>query len=99
MLGSSGHGNIATIGQRDHAQRIFQALFSGYVAGYDGDSADIELRRVQRQHQGHGVVSPGVGVEDNFLGGGRGCCQRHYDECGYEKLLVNSQTMARVNQN
>ena len=98
MLGASGDGDVATVGQRNHAERVFQTLLSSYVAGHDGDSADIELRRVQSQHQGHGVVSAGIGVEDNFLGGGCGDGQRHYDECGYEELLLNSETMARVNQ-
>src|SRR5260370_5674567 len=41
-----------------------------------------------------------MGSEDGFGGGaGSGECQGHYDECGYEKLLVNSETMGRVNQN
>jgi len=104
MLGSSGDRNIAAIGQLDHAQRILQPLLGGYVAGHDGDGADIQLRRVQRQHQRHGVVRTGIGVEDDFLGGaGRGDSQRNYEACednrGNEGLLLNSETNARDDQN
>ena len=104
MLGSSGDRNIAAIGQRNHAQRILQPLLGGYVAGHDGDGADVQLRRVQRQHQRHGVVRTGIGIEDDFLGGtGRGDGQRNYEACGdnrgNEGLLVNSKTNTRDDQN
>jgi hypothetical protein len=83
MLRSSGDGNIAAVSQRHHAQRILQSLLGSDVTGYDGDCTDIQLRRVQRQHQGHGVVGAGIGVEDNFLGGAKGrSCERNQEECG-----------------
>ena len=75
----------------------------GYVAGHDGDGADIQFRRVQRQHQGHGVVGAGIGIEDYFFGGGRGERQSHYDECGEnrgdKRFGVDSKSGARGNQN
>ncbi len=47
-------------------------ISAGDVAGHDGDGADIEFRRSERQHQGQRVIRAGIGIEDDFLGGGRG---------------------------
>ena len=79
MLGSGGHGNVAAVGERNHAQSIFQSLLCGDVAGNDSDGAHVEFRRIQGQHQGHGIVGARVGIEDDFLGragGGRDQRQR-----------------------
>src|SRR6266850_213756 len=47
-------------------------LLGGGVAGDDGDGADVQLRRVERQHEGHGVIGAGIGVKNDFLAGGGG---------------------------
>ncbi len=69
MLGTGGYRDVAAVRQRYHAQGIFQSLLGGDVAGDDRDGAHIEFRRVQRQHQGHGIVRAGIGVDDDLLRG------------------------------
>ena len=68
VLCSRGDGDIAAVCERHHPQRILQAHFGGDVARHNGDGADIEFGRSERQHQGKRVIGPGVGVEDDFLG-------------------------------
>src|SRR5882672_11223549 len=43
MLCAGSDGNVATIGERNHAEGVFQALLGGGVAGDDGDGADVQL--------------------------------------------------------
>ncbi len=75
VLGSGGHGDIAAVGKRNHAQRILQTHLGGNVAGNDRDRADVEFGRVEREHQGQGVVGAGVGVENDLLGSAGGTDQ------------------------
>ncbi len=68
MLRPGRDGNIASIRQGNHAQRIFQSLTGGHVSRDHGDGAYVQFRRIQRQHQCQRVVGTGIGVEDDFLG-------------------------------
>ena len=68
MLCPGRDGNIATVGKRNHPQRIFQPLTCSHVSGDHGDGAHIEFGRIKRQHQRQGVIASGVGVEDDLLG-------------------------------
>src|SRR5882724_4880590 len=70
MLCAGSYGDFAAIGERNHAEGVFQTLLGGGVAGNDGDGADVQLRRMERQHEGHGVIAAGVGVKNDFLAGG-----------------------------
>ena len=76
VLGAAGDENVTAIGERDELQGVFQALLRGHVAGDDGESAHIQLRRIQREKNGERVVGSWVGVDDYLLGG---CCR--YGEC------------------
>jgi hypothetical protein len=69
MLGAGGNGNIATVGERNHAEGVLQALLRGDIARDNGDGADIELRRIERQHERHGVIGSGIGIKDDSLTG------------------------------
>jgi hypothetical protein len=74
LLGASGDGNVATIGERNHTKRVLKALFGGDIAGNYGNGANIELGRIEREHESHGIIGAGIGVKDDFLadcGGGR----------------------------
>jgi hypothetical protein len=87
VLSSTGHGYVATVGQRYHAERIIQPLSGGHFARHYGDGTDVQLGRVERQHHGHGVVGTGIGVEDDLLGrraGGR-CHYVQQDDDNQEK--------------
>ena len=72
MLRPGGDRNVAAVGERNHPQRILQALTGGHVSGDHGDGAHIQFGRIQRQHQGQGVVGTGIGVENDLLGRRRG---------------------------
>src|SRR5262249_34567465 len=73
MLRATGDGNVATIGERNHAEGILKALLGGYVPGNNSDGANVKLGRIEREHERHGVVGAGVGIENDFLcGGGSG---------------------------
>ena len=72
MLGAVGDGNIAAVGERDHAESILETLRLDYVSGHDGERTDVEFGRVEREHDGHGVVGAGVGIDDDFFGCGEG---------------------------
>ena len=50
VLRAAGNGNVAAVGEGNHAQCIFQALTCSHVPGDYGDGADVEFRRVERQH-------------------------------------------------
>ncbi len=67
MLRARRDRNVATVGQRNHPQRILQALTCSHVSRDHGDGAHVQFRRIQRQHQGQSVVSSGVSVEDDLL--------------------------------
>ena len=69
VLRAAGDGNVAAIGEGDHAKSVLKALARGDVAGDDSDGAEVELWGIEGQHEGHGVVGPGVGVEDDFFRG------------------------------
>ncbi len=68
MLGAAGDGNVAAIGEGGELQGVFQALLRGHIAGDDGESADIQFRRIQGEKNGERVVGAGVGIDDYFLG-------------------------------
>ena len=72
VLCSRGNGDIAAVCERHHPQRVLQAHFPGDVARHNGDGADIEFGRSERQHEGKRVIRAGIGVEDDFLGRRRG---------------------------
>ena len=72
MLRSGGDGNVATIRERDELHGVFETLRGSDVSGDDGEGADVEFRGVQREHDGHGVVGAGVGINDDFSGLGGG---------------------------
>ena len=63
MLGAGRDWNVASIGERNHSQRIFQTLTGGDIPRHHGDCADIQFRRIERQHQCQSVVRSGIGVE------------------------------------
>jgi len=69
MLGSGGDWDVATVGERGHAEGVFESLLGGYIAGDDGDGSNVQFRGIQRQHQSHGVIGAGVGIDDDFPGG------------------------------
>ena len=67
MLRSGRDGNVAAVSQRNHPQCVLQSLAGSYVSRDDGDGANVQFRRIQRQHQGQRIVSSGIGVENDFL--------------------------------
>src|SRR5262249_10115537 len=74
LQSTTGDGNITTVGERNHAESVFEALFGGDIAGNDGDSANIQLGRIEREHESHGIIGDGVGVKNDFFadcGGGQ----------------------------
>jgi hypothetical protein len=81
VLSSGGDRYVAAVGEGDEAQGVVETLSCGDISGNYGDGADIELGRVEGEHESHGVVGAGVGVEDNFLGYG-GCTG---SECSYKQ--------------
>src|SRR6266849_2855995 len=74
MLCSASDEYIAASRQRNDLERILQSLSPIHVARHHGKSFHFELRRIQSENDGHGVVGTGVGI-DNYtprrsLGGG-----------------------------
>jgi hypothetical protein len=91
VLSSGGDRYVAAVGEGDEAQGVVETLSCGDISGNYGDAADIELGRVEGEHESHGVVGAGVGVEDDFLGcGGRGG-----GECDGEKKQEQSLKVRR----
>jgi hypothetical protein len=69
---ADGHGNVAALGQRDHAERVFEAPLRSDIFRNDSDGANIELWRVQCER----VVGSRVRIENNFAG------RRRNERCG-----------------
>lgn len=67
MLRAGGNGDLATICQRHHAQRVLQSLTGCDVAGNHGNGANVQFGRIQCQHEGHGIVGARISVEDDLL--------------------------------
>ncbi len=72
MLRSGGDWNVATVGERNHPQRILQALTCSHVSRDDRDGAHVQFRRIQREHQGQSVVGSRIGVENDLFCSRRG---------------------------
>ena len=72
MLRAGGDGDVTPIRERDELHGVFETLRGSDVSGDDGEGADVEFRRIQGEHDGHGVVGARVGINDDFSGLGGG---------------------------
>ncbi len=66
MLRAPGHGQIASTGERNEFQSVFEALLRGDIAGDNRYGAHIELGGIQRQEQGHRIVGAWISVDDDL---------------------------------
>src|SRR4030081_1719590 len=59
--------NVTPVREGHHSQRVLQTHCRRDVSWHDGDCTDIQLRRVEGEHERQRVVSAGVSVEDDFF--------------------------------
>src|SRR5277367_6497141 len=67
MLRATGHRNVASVRQRYHSQRILQPLPPRNIPRHNRYRPHIQLRRIQRQHQGHRIIGARIRVQNNLL--------------------------------
>ena len=63
-------GETGRIEERDEGLHVRRRLRGGHASPRGGDGEDVEAGVEQRQRQGHGIVDPGVDVEDQLAGQG-----------------------------
>ena len=56
-----GHVHAAQLG---HVEGVLHGEVEGHVAGDDPDADDVDVGVTQRHHEGDGVVTGGVGVDE-----------------------------------
>ena len=65
MLRPSRDRNVAAPRQRNDLQRILQSLLRVHVAWHYRQRLHFELRRIQSEDDGHGIVGAWIGVDDH----------------------------------
>src|SRR5207237_1315444 len=76
----SRYRDVTSVRQRHHPQRVFESLRRSHVSRHYRDSSNVELRRIERQYQSHGIVRARIGVKNDFLGSCRGGHRRYQRE-------------------
>ncbi len=56
------HRHVGSADELEHAQRVLHFLIAPGVAGHHGDAEDLDIRRLQQDHQRHLVRSAGTGA-------------------------------------
>jgi hypothetical protein len=95
MLGAASDRDVAAVGQGNESEGVLETLRRGHVSGDYRDGANLELRRMEGEHEGHGVVGAGVGVKDNLLGCGGCAVSQCSDEQKQEQRSKKRKAGAR----
>ncbi len=66
-VAAGGKGDAGDAGDGADGQGVAGDLFQGLVAHHGGDGKQLDVRVAVRQQQRHGVVMPGVAVQDDLL--------------------------------